>query len=165
MNKFRWGRMNAPDVYLDYYTRRTISIIKVRNLFARLAMSLVQEGKKDSAVAVVDRSMELLPKEKMPYSIFTLGQIEAYYAAGAKEKADSLATDYAGDLKAELNYYYSFPRDMASSLEYPKKVSLQLLQQTAITCKKYNEKLGKELEDDVNRYYTIYLQSAGSGRN
>ena len=161
MNKYRWGRMNAPDVYLDYYTRRTISIIKIRNLFARLAMSLVEEGKKDSAVAVIDKSIELLPKEKMPYDIFTVGQVEAYYAAGAKEKADSLARDYAGDLKDEMDYYFSFPPELSPSIDYQKKVSLQLLQQVAITCKKYNEPMGKELEEEVNQYYSTYLQSAG----
>ena len=165
MNKYRWGRMNAPDVYLDYYTRRTISIIKVRNLFARLAKALVQEGKKDSAIAVVDRSIELLPKDKMPYSIFTIGQIEAYYAAGAQAKADSLALDYAGDLKDEMNYYFSFPAEMSQSLDYQKKVSLQILQQIAVTCKKYNATLGKKLEDEVNQYYSLYLQSAGIRRN
>jgi hypothetical protein len=165
MNIYRWGRMDAPDVYLDYYTRRTISIIKIRNLFSRLAMALVEEGKKDSAIAVIDKSIALLPKEKMPYSIFTVSQIEAYFAAGANEKADSLARDYASELKDEMNYYFSFPREMSGTLDYQKKVSLQILQQIALTCKKYNKDLGKELENEVNKYYSIYLQSAGGPRN
>ncbi len=161
MNKFRWGRMNAPDVYLDYYTRRTITIIKVRNLFARLAMSLVQEGKKDSAVAVLDRSVELLPKDKLPYSIFTVGQIEAYYAAGARDKADSLATDYANDLKEELNYYFSFPARLRDRIDYEQKVALQIMQQIALVAKKYESPLATDIEKDVNDYYQIYLQGKG----
>ncbi len=164
MNKFRWGRMDAPDVYLDYYTRRTISIIKIRNLFARLAMSLAQEGRKDSALAVLDRSLELLPKQKMPYSIFTVSQIEALYAAGDTLRADSLARDYAGDLREELNYYFSFPPKLRRQIDYEQKVALQILQQIALVSRKYKSEVAEEIKQTVNNYYQIYLQGRGSER-
>jgi len=41
MNKFSWGRMNAEDVTLDYYSVRTLSVIRFRNLHTRLALALL----------------------------------------------------------------------------------------------------------------------------
>jgi hypothetical protein len=79
MNRFKWGRMNEPDVYLDFYHKRTLSVIKIRNNFTRLAEALVNQGKRDSAVAVLDRCMELMPQERIPYDIFTVGIAEVYY--------------------------------------------------------------------------------------
>ncbi len=163
MHTFRWGRMNKPDVYLDYYTRRTISIIKVRNAFSRLANALSEEGKKDSAVAVLDHCMQLLPKEKLPYDIFTVSMVEAYYRAGATYKADSLALDYTEDLKKELNYFYSFPRQLAGTIDYQKKVDLQIMQQIALTCKNFNQKTGTVIENNLNQYYKTYLETIQSG--
>ena len=39
MNTFEWGRMNQEDVQLDYYTIRTLSVIRFRSLHTRLALS------------------------------------------------------------------------------------------------------------------------------
>ncbi len=161
MHKYRWGRMNEPDVYLDYYTRRTINIIKVRNTFSRLAKALAAEGKKDSATAVLDHCMELLPKDRLPYDIFTVGMIDAYYKAGAAAKGDTLALDYASDLQKDLDYLLSFPRHLAGTIDYQKKVDLQLLQQISMTCKPYNAVIAKKVEDELNRYYRTYLETSG----
>ncbi|MCF8345881.1 MAG: DUF2723 domain-containing protein, partial [Bacteroidales bacterium] len=59
MNKFSWGRMNAEDVTLDYYSVRTLSVIRFRNLHTRLALPLLEKGERIKAVEVLDRCMEL----------------------------------------------------------------------------------------------------------
>ena len=47
--------MEQPDVYLDYYNIRTLSVIKLRNKFSRLANELIQMNRFDSAVVALDR--------------------------------------------------------------------------------------------------------------
>ena len=66
MNTFKYGRMEQPDVHLDYYNIRTLSVIKLRNKFSRLATELIAENKIDSAVVALDRCMELMPHPKVP---------------------------------------------------------------------------------------------------
>jgi hypothetical protein len=66
------GRMNEPDVYLDHYNIRTLSILRLRNKFARLANALVAENKADSALMVLDRCMELMPVDKVPHEFMLL---------------------------------------------------------------------------------------------
>ncbi len=121
MNKFKWGRMNEPDVYMDYYNIRTLGVIKFRKAFVRLAEALALEGKKDIAVEVLDRCMELTPNYKIPYDHFISGVtysggknkppihysgiIEAYYKCGAFEKANAILLEYAEILQQDIQYY------------------------------------------------------------
>jgi hypothetical protein len=123
MNKFKWGRMNAPDVYLDYYNLRTLAVIKFRKTFVRLAEAMIQEGKKEKAVMVLDRCMELAPLNKVPYDHFISGItykenenkapihysgiVEAYYKCGEFEKANALLLQYAHILEQDIDYYKS----------------------------------------------------------
>lgn len=162
MENFRWGRMNEPDVYLDYYTRRTLSIIKVRNTFARLADELVRMGRQDSARAVLDRCLEILPNRQMPYDVFTIGLIEGYYNAGAPERGKALATDYVDELKQELDYYFSFPERMQNQVSYQERVALQILQQITISIGDQDPDFTGQLEQDLTSYYQRYLKISGS---
>jgi len=154
--------MNEPDVYLDYYTRRTLSIIKVRNTFARLADELVRMGRQDSARAVLDRCLEILPNRQMPYDVFTIGLIESYYNAGAPERGKALATDYVDELKQELDYYFSFPERMQNQVSYQERVALQILQQITISIGDQDPDFTGQLEQDLTGYYQRYLEISGS---
>lgn len=123
MNKFRWGRMNEPDVYMDHYNVRTLAVIKFRKSFVRLAEALVQEGQNSKAEEVLDRCMELAPNHKVPYDHFVSGVtynsregkapvhysgiIEAYYKCGAFAKANAILLEFAGILQQDLLFYQS----------------------------------------------------------
>ncbi|MFW5878130.1 MAG: DUF2723 domain-containing protein, partial [bacterium] len=120
MNKFKWGRMNEEDVYLDHFNRRTLSVIQFRNNFLRLSREWLSRGDTTKAVEVLDRCMELAPHEKFPYDYFVSGlvypnsqgiqveypgMIETYYDAGETEKANALLLEYAGILMQDIRYY------------------------------------------------------------
>ena len=59
MNKFRWGGMNDPKVYLDDFHVRTISIVRLRTRFIQLADELINRDDTARAIQVLDRCMEL----------------------------------------------------------------------------------------------------------
>ena len=77
MNKFKFGGIDNPDIYLDETVMRMC--YSHRRMFALLAKQLVQEGKKEKALAVLDRAMEAIPAITVPYD----------YASGAMEMATS----------------------------------------------------------------------------
>ncbi|QKG78977.1 glycosyltransferase family 117 protein [Tenuifilum thalassicum] len=85
MEKYRFRSINDPKVYLDENKLRIIS--NYRNLFARLANALIDEGKKDSAKLVLNRCMELIPPETVTLNYFALPLVEAYYRAGDMDNA------------------------------------------------------------------------------
>lgn len=77
MNKFVWGNMKDPRVYLDQNNLNMT--MNFRNNFSRLSESLLEEGKKDSAIAVLDKCDEVMPDKTVPYNIMMLRIAELYY--------------------------------------------------------------------------------------
>ncbi|HRX12606.1 MAG TPA: hypothetical protein P5210_13190, partial [Draconibacterium sp.] len=79
MNKFVWGNVNSPHVYLDEYNKKAINIIQARYMFARLAQALVEKGDKKRAVEVLDRMFQIFPDEKIPLTFDSFPAVELYY--------------------------------------------------------------------------------------
>ena len=106
MNKFKWGNMAEPKVYLDETILRQTK--NFRNIFFRLAEQLVAEGKKDSAIKVLDYCLAAMPNNKVPYDVFVVRLVEGYYIAGAKDKANKLAKELVTIDCEKVKYYISF---------------------------------------------------------
>lgn len=83
VNKFVWGNMNDPRVYLDQNNQNMT--MNFRNNFARLAENLMDEGKVDSATKALDRCQEMMPDKTVPYNIMMLRIADLYYRAGTPE--------------------------------------------------------------------------------
>lgn len=106
VNKFKWGNMGAPGVYLDETILRQTK--NFRNIFFRLAEALVMEGKKDSAIKAIDYCLKSLPKDQIQYDVFTVRLVEAYYMAGATDKANALSKELFNFFEERGKYYLSF---------------------------------------------------------
>ncbi len=132
INTFEWGRMNQEDVQLDYYTIRTLSVIRFRSLHTRLALKLLEEGKKEKAVEVLDRCMELAPSSVLPFdqyitgitlpdrkggTIHHEGIIEGYYLCGEMEKGNQILSEHYKTMVREFNYYNSMKPRHKSSIQ------------------------------------------------
>jgi len=104
MNKFRWGNMNRPDVYLDENIRRTIHIVKLRNTFGRLAIALQEEGKKDSAQVVLNKCLDVLPIEKMNIDYYDARFVDALLICN-HEKAKDIVMEIFNTAYNDLLYY------------------------------------------------------------
>lgn len=104
ITKFDYGNMELPGVYLDETNRRSCNL---RTNFGRLANELVEEGKKEKALEVLDFAMAKMPVEKFGCDGPLLGIIEAYTAANAFTKADSLIGLILGRLEGEALYFHS----------------------------------------------------------
>jgi len=70
VNKFGSGMENPDLYYSEDNLRMSMSL---RNIYGRLAKELIKEGKKDSAIIVCDKIMELIPPESIPYNYFSSG--------------------------------------------------------------------------------------------
>ena len=120
MEKFSWGGMEKEDVYLDYYNRRTFSVIRFRKNYVRLAEEWLLEGDTLKAEQVLDRCMELAPHSRLEYDYYISGLtypdengnlleqsgiIETYYRCGAIEKANRILLEFSNILMQDLDYY------------------------------------------------------------
>jgi len=121
MNKCRWGNLNDPNVTIDRESYRN-SIIPKQN-FMRIADALLSLGKKDSAVALLDRCTELFPDSKIAYDRYMIPFADVYYKAGAVEKGNTIVRrvmeiysqnlDYYARLKGKIGKYFTPDREQA----------------------------------------------------
>jgi tetratricopeptide (TPR) repeat protein len=104
MEKYRWGGVDQNILYMDENNLRMT--MNLRSTFDRLASSLLEQGRKDSAIKVLDRAFEVLPERNVPYNFFVINLADDYYKAGATEKADKILKRYAEILEQETRYYF-----------------------------------------------------------
>jgi len=161
MKKFKWGGINNPKVYLDENNLRMT--MNFRNNFSRLAVALLNEGKKKKAIEVLDKCMQVMPKETVPYNVFIIGIAEAYYAANEYTKANKIVQDFAKTTEEDLNYFFSVKSKKAGTITTEKKRAMAILQELSRITKKYNQtKLNKEIENKFMQYYQIYSATEGN---
>lgn len=155
MNKFTWGNMNNPEVYIDENNSRMM--MNIRNNFNRLAGALIKEGKKDSAVAVLDHCMELVPKEIVPLNYFSLMIAENYFDAGATDKAVNIIKQMQEMFTSEMDYYLKLDVKFAGSTEEEVQRILYFMREmTTICSEKGQEDLATEIMEGFNKYLQSY---------
>ncbi len=126
MNKFRWGRIGEPDVFVDKESYR--NVITYRNKFALLAQTLLIQNKNDSALKILNKSLQIFPISKIPGDLYTLAYIQLYYQLGQKDKAIQLANEISKYYSENYSYFDSFKGEKAASVAYEKNQALQILQ-------------------------------------
>ncbi|MDR1592500.1 MAG: DUF2723 domain-containing protein [Prevotellaceae bacterium] len=144
MNKFKYGNIKDPNVYLDANNLRMCNTLRM--LFARLADALIQEGKPQKALEVLARCQQELPEESIPYD-FTMSLLAScYYQLGDTEQADAIMKVLADDCMACINYVLSLPVNQQNNVskEMQLRDNLGKLQNIAMTSMEHNSPLAKE---------------------
>jgi len=156
MNKFKWGNIANPKVYIDENNMRMLS--NFRNNFARLAEQLLDEGKVDSAVKVLDKCFNVMPVEQVPLNYWALPLIEQYYRSKQTAKANDLAQKLFETISDETRYYYRLKGDIAKNLDNEKQMCLYTLSQLG---KITDANKQKELSSKIQSTLQGYLQTMG----
>ena len=119
MNRFRFGGIDNPDIYLDETVMRMCQTH--RRIFAQLAKQLLAEGQEDKARRVLERADEAIPSTTVPhnYQSGSLEMAQTWLSLGNKAKATELADAVASNASEYCAWYTSLSdsRLMASSEE------------------------------------------------
>ena len=123
---FRYGNLEDPRVYADYFIQYNLSASHARDAFARVAKELLRQNRVAEAVELLDLGLERMPTSQVRFTdTNTYPFLEAYYAASAmgdKEaaaKGDALLREYAQTLIEYIEHYLRFEGaqgDMVSGL-------------------------------------------------
>jgi hypothetical protein len=155
MNKFKWGNIQDTSLYID----ETISgtAMSLRLCFTRLADALVAEGKKDSAVKVLDKCQQLFPEKNVEYNYYEYLVGESYYKAGAIDKANKVMKRLIDLDEQQLKYYFSFTENKANTISYHKQQMLGMMQRIAQTANVYKqEDIAIKAKGLFDKYYSVY---------
>ncbi len=158
MNKYQWGNMSDPDVYLDATNLRQIQNVQnIRELFGQLAMSLADESKEDSVLLVCDRCLEILPDSKIPFDYRLFPIVESYYRIDATDKAKMLLNQIIDNYAANLKYFNSFPLSKKKSLEMDIQQALAVMQNSFLIAEKYEDaEIANRAKEIFENYYQLY---------
>jgi tetratricopeptide (TPR) repeat protein len=152
MNKFRWGNIKLPHVYVDENNRRMLT--NMRNNFQRLAEALLREGQKDKCVNILDKCIEEIPANKVPYDYFSVQIARIYLEAGRKDKAEEQIRDMSKEFIDELKYLFSFNPKYYASFEEEIRSSLYFLNELqGIALKTGNTELNSQIKSEFDKYY------------
>ena len=107
MNKFKFGGIDKPGIYIDENTMRMC--YTHRRIFAQLITQLMKEGKKDKALAALEYAEKMIPAFNVPYDVQNgaLEMAEAYYQLGNNTKADQIIDELANKSVEYLTWYLS----------------------------------------------------------
>ena len=107
MNRFKFGGIDNPDLYLDETVLRMC--YTHRRLFSQLASQLISEGKNDKAKKVLEKAEKEIPEYNVPHS-YQSGSLElaqSWLKLGEKEKAAHLADAVAKNASEYCAWYTS----------------------------------------------------------
>ena len=103
MHKFKWGGVEKPGIYIEETTMRMLKSQRSA-IFASLADALVNENKLDSALKVLDRCVEVIPEENVPYDLNAMGIMTLYYALGRRESGQQIATSLINNMLINIDW-------------------------------------------------------------
>ena len=105
MNRFKFGGIDNPDIYLDETVMRMCQTH--RRIFAQLARQLLAEGKTDKARAVLEKAEQVIPAITVPhnYQSGSLEMAQSWLSLDNKEKATELAAAVAQNASEYCEWY------------------------------------------------------------
>lgn len=101
MNEYGYGNIKDPRVNLDIFNLNNISVVYLRNIFARLAIELAKEGDIERGSEVILKGIEEVPFSQVGHDYTTGEVVKALAVTGNKQKAIDLMQD-------GIDYYISY---------------------------------------------------------
>ncbi|MGL4993112.1 MAG: glycosyltransferase family 117 protein [Bacteroidales bacterium] len=158
VNKFKWGGIDNPKVYLDENNIRMCKTF--RYMFSNLVRNLIEEGKKEKAIATLDHCMKVIPSSTVPNDYSSLSLAEYYYTLGAKEKGRVILDDMLNQSAQSLAWFYSIKPNLRHYSSSEIGQNLAIMQSSLDICNRYDS----ELESKYNKQFDHFANLWQSGK-
>jgi hypothetical protein len=135
LTKFKFGGGEKPGIYFDENGRR--ELLSIRGSYAMLGAALASDGRRDSALRVLNYGYQMLDPKTLPYGLVSTGNMEnitslqyanAFYQAGDTRKAREIANAAIRDCRQQVAYYNSLGEG-ASAFQRDQQTAAGILQQ------------------------------------
>ena len=118
MNKFKFGGIENPDIYLDETVTRMCDTH--RRMFVQLSTQLIKEGKKDKAIKALDYCEKVIPSTTVRHDYIYSSSKEMadnYITLGEYKKAENILDQIADNNVQYITWYLSLD-DSRFALSY-----------------------------------------------
>ncbi|MCT4599752.1 MAG: DUF2723 domain-containing protein [Marinifilaceae bacterium] len=154
MNKYKWGRIKEKDVYIDEFHKYTIGIIRYYNTAERLSAQLLNEGKKEKAIAVIDKIFTEIPISKIGLQPIMIYLADSYYRAGVPKKGDIICSKYIDEVFQFIKFYHSQGKSNYNAYAGEEERQINLYKAVVTTLlRNKREKLAQESQTKIESLY------------
>jgi hypothetical protein len=150
MNVFRFRHVNNPKVYYDETCMRMIA--SYRNLFTRLTLALINEGKNEKAKDVLNKYLETFSKPEISYIYYATPIVEAFYMVGENEKANDVSDILLKDATEQLAYFRSISK-YRGEVEQERTNALRSIAELGQAARRYKQ---EEQEKKITEILSVY---------
>jgi hypothetical protein len=162
MNKFLWGDLKNPKLNVDPESMRMTTGLRLN--LNRLAERLIDLGEKEKAIKVLDKCLEEMPDQTVPFNFIMIGVAENYYKLGQLEKANAIIRRLSEINEQDLKYYLSLNNKYFVNVESEAQQSISILARTVSLAEdQKQEALVKELTNRFNAVEGLYRNKVGYG--
>lgn len=165
MNKYKFGGIENPDVYLDENVRRMC--FTHRRMFAQVIGQLLKEGKKDKAVKALEYCEKVIPTTTIPsdYQSGSKDLAQAWFAVGNKEKGAAILDDMANNSLEYITWYLSMSNKRLALSTQECLYHFYLLDDISKIMETNGLEQAKEYTNKFKELYSIFADRAGGQFN
>ena len=167
MEKFQWGGINDPRVYLDENNLRML--MNVKSTFSRLVDKLILEKKTDKAREVLNRCYEVMPFNCVPPSFYDIFLTDSYYKIGDNETARKNMDVLVKQTEQEIKFFQSLDEEQRATVEedryrscaYAHEIVRIMLSNRDPDARKYSERLAEMMRTmpEIAQFETMDMNS------
>jgi hypothetical protein len=159
MNKFKWGGVDQTGVYLDETVMKMCKSYRSA-LFGSLATALLDEGKKEKAIAVLDKAMQVLPVENIPLDMSAWEIANSYIKAGETAKGEQLLNGIADFYMRSLRWIDRLDPQLKLSIREEIERNMYYMQLVFQLGMQQNPDFGSSYREEFNRYMMTFGRPA-----
>lgn len=161
MNKYKFGNIDNPNVYLDENIRRMC--FTHRRMFSQVIGQLLKEGKKDKALKALEYCEKVIPTTAIPND-FQSGSKDlatAWFAVGNKEKGAAILDDMANNSLEYITWYLAMDNKRFSLSMQECMYHFYILDEVTKMMEKNGLQQAQDYTKKFNELYDIFTNRAG----
>ncbi len=162
MQDFRWGNIADSGKHMGTNLRRMAMNLRIQ--VNQLGTALINQGKKDSAVKALDKSVEAIPHCNVPYNMVMLQTAQTYYRAGEPDKARPIARKvfnlYADDIDYYMRLRKNYPEFFKAYRKDFRRAARGVLPRVVKMARQHED---KELLEEVRPQFNALRKRLGGG--
>ena len=158
MNKFEWGNINDPNIFIDENYKRTTEVVRIKVNFLQLAEELANEGKTEKAIKVIEQLYSVLPLDLYHASYYDTYLANIYYQLNETEKADNLVQSVANVSFEKIDFYLSLGDEFVGNYQRDLQDEINLIKQAVNLARQKNR---SEIENVINTRLQFVLTQYG----
>ncbi len=155
INKFRYGNVSDPNVYIDENTMRMCRTHRM--MFAQLAGALYNQGDSVKTLKTLDFAEKVIPGTTVSHDYVSISMAELYYKLGEVQKGNAIMDNVAGSAVEYLNWYNTLTRSQKASVANRINHNLAVLNQVLRVCDQEKQR------SILDKYLPVFMRYTQNG--